>query len=197
MLLKLLSFVLSFSLFGSLFAASLEIEAPYMVRVEREMQARAFYTDNNGTKVDVTEQARFSSSEGYPQYGQGRFLVRLPTFGYGTTHSFTIYANFTAEDGSSVSAQARVQADLTPDYINIFGPSYVASRSSALFRATGYYNGRSADLTNRGSWFAYYGNMSGNGFYWAPQVIPGRGILYDSIRFNFAGRSSSYSVYVQ
>ncbi len=197
MLLKSLSFLLSLSLFSSIHAASLEIQAPYMVRVEREMQARAFYTDDNGTKVDVTEQARFSSSESYPQYGQGRFLVRLPTFGYGTTHSFTVYANFTAEDGTSVSAQARVQADLTPDYINISGPNYVASRSSAMFRATGYYNGRSTDLTNRGSWFANYGNMSGNGFYWAPQVIPGRGTVYDNIRFNFAGRSSSFSVYVQ
>lgn len=197
MILKLLSLFLSLSLFSSLFAASLQIVAPSVVRVETEMQARAFYTDNTGTRTDVTDQARFSTSESYPQYGQGRFLVRLPSFGYGTTHSFTVYSTFTTPDGTSLSAQSRVQADLTPDYINIMGPSYVASRSSAMFRAVGFYSGRSIDLTNRGSWFANYGNMSGNGFYYAPQVIPGRGVLYDNIRFNFAGRFGTYTVYVQ
>lgn len=194
---KLLGIFLTFSLFSSLYAASLTVETPYMVRVEREMQARAFYTDDNGVRTDVTNEARFSTSESYPQYGSGRFQVRLPTFGYGSTHTFTVYATFTDENGESFSDQKRVQADLTPDYINISGPSYVASRSSAMFRATGYYNGRMADLTNRGSWFANYGSMSGNGFYRAPQVIPGRGMLYDNIRFNFSGRFTSYSVYVQ
>lgn len=197
MSLKSLLFIISLVTSNFVYAASLQIETPFNVRVEREMQAKAFFTDDNGTRLEVTSEADFSTSESYPQYSSGRFHVRLPNFGYGTTHFFTVYANFTAEDGTKYSAQNRVQADLTPDYINISGPGHVASRSSAMFRATGYYNGRMADLTNRGSWFAMYGNMSGTGFYWAPQVTPGRGMVYDNIRFNFAGRSTSYSVYVQ
>ncbi len=196
-MLKLLSFLVAICLLPNVYAASLTVETPYMVRVEREMQARAFFTNDEGVRTDVTEDVRFSTSESYPQYGNGRFLVRLPTFGYGSTYSFTVYANYTDDSGASFSSQSRVQADLTPDYINISGPNYVASRSSAMFRATGYYNGRMADLTNRGSWFANYGRMSASGFYNAPQVIPGRGVLYDSIRFNFAGRYTSFSVYVQ
>lgn len=197
MFLKSLAFMVSLVISSAVFAAQLEISTPYSVRVEREMQAQAYFVDDSGARTEVTSEATFSTSESYPQYSNGRFHVRLPSFGYGTTHSFTVYANFTDEAGTTYSAQKRVQADLTPDYINIQGPSYVASRSSAMFRAVGYYNGRSADLTNRGSWFAMYGNMSGNGYYWAPQVVPGRGTIYDNIRFNFAARSTSHSVYVQ
>ena len=197
MFLKSLAIMVALLINSAIFAAQFDITSPYSVRVEREMQAQAFFTDDSGARIEVTSEATFSTSESYPQYSNGRFLVRLPNFGYGTTHSFTVYANYTDEAGVTYSAQKRVQADLTPDYINIQGPSYVASRSSAMFRAVGYYNGRSADLTNRGSWFAMHGRMSGNGYYWAPQVIPGRGMIYDNIRFNFAARSTSYSVYVQ
>lgn len=197
MLLKLLSVFCVLFTSLSLSAASLEIQAPWNVRVEREMQLQAFYTDDSGQRTDVTAQADFDTSEGYPEYGPGRFHVRMPNFGFGTTHSFTVYVRYTNADGQTLSSQARVTADLTPDYINISGPSYVASRSSAMFRATGYYNGRMVDLTNRGQWYAMYGRMSGNGFYWAPAVIPGRGVVYDNLRFNFAARSTSYSVYVQ
>lgn len=197
MFLKLLCSLLVLAGSNLAFAANLEIETPWNVRVEREMQARAYFTNDQGQRLDVTAQADFDTSENYPEYAPGRFFVRLPTFGYGTTHSFTVSVRYTTEDGQTFSAQTRVSADLTPDYIVINGPSYVSSRSSAMFRATGYYSGRSADLTNRGSWYANYGNMSGSGFYWAPAVIPGRGVVYDYIRFNFALRTANFTVYVQ
>ena len=161
------------------------------------MQVRAYFTDDAGARMEVTGDVEFRTSENDPVYSNGRILIRLPSFGYGSTHMVTVYARYTDESGQTYSDQKSVTADLTPDYINISGPSYVASRSSAMFRATGYYNGRMADLTSRGTWFANYGRMSGSGYYWAPQVAPGRGMLYDRIRFNFSARSSTYTVYVQ
>ena len=196
MLLKSLISVLLLS-FSLAQAASLQLETPWNVQVEREMQVRAYFVNDEGQRLEVTNTADFDTSEGYPEYGQGRFHVRFPSFGYGSTHSFTVYARYTTEAGQTYSAQARVSADLSPDYISISGPSYVMSRSSAMYRATGHYAGRMIDLTNRGSWFAMYGNMSGNGYYWAPAVIPGRGTVFDSLRFNFAARSANYTVYVQ
>lgn len=196
MLLKsLISLVLILS--SSVYAATLQLETPWNVRVEREMQVRAYFTDDAGNRSEVTGDVELRTSENDPVYSNGRILIRFPSLGFGSTHMVTVYARYTDESGQTYSDQKSVTADLTPDYINISGPSYVASRSSAMFRATGYYNGRMADLTDRGSWYAMYGRKSGSGFYWAPQVIPGRGMVYDNIRFNFAARSTSYSVYVQ
>lgn len=195
MLLKsAISLILIFS--AQVYASSLRIEAPWSVRVEQQMQARAIFTNDAGERFDVTNEAQFESSDGYLQSAPGSFYVRLPSFGFGQTHTFTISARYTSEDGQYHSNSVRIQADLTPDYISITGPSYVRSRMSAMYRATGHYSGRTADLTNRGSWFANYGRMSGNGFYYAPQAVPGR-VLFDNLRFNFGGRMTSYTVYVQ
>ncbi len=195
MLLKaLISVVLLVS--SSVFAASLRLEAPWSVRVEHEVQVRAIYTNDEGQSFDITSETQFDSSEGYRSASPGRFHVSFPTLGYGNLHSFMVYARYTNEEGEYFSAQTRIQADLTPDYVSISGPSYVRSRMSAVYRARGHYAGRSVDLTHRGHWFANYGRIAGNGMYFAPQSFPGR-VLFDNLRFNFGGRMANYTVYVQ
>lgn len=190
----LLSLVLLIS--SNVFAASLRLEAPWSVRVEHQVQVRAIFTNDEGQSFDITSETQFDTSDGYRSSAPGLFHVHFPTLGFGQMHSFTVYARYTNEAGEYFSAQTRIQADLTPDYISITGPSYVPSRMTAMYRAQGHYAGRTADLTSRGNWFSNYGRMTMNGQYWAPQSYPGR-VLFDTLRFNFAGRSANYTVYVQ
>ncbi len=180
--------------FSQLMAASVELTNIHGVRVYRQHQFGAVFTDDQGQRFDVTNEAHFRATGTSGGYA-GRFTFELPSFGSSTSGYETVSVSYTF-NGQTYQSSRSVRVDYTPDYIRISGSTYVRSGSSTYLRAQGQFGSRSVDLSRMGRWSALYGSVF-NGNYRAPRLRDGERSRYDRVTFSYGLRSDSISITVR
>lgn len=184
-----------FAALSQVMAASIELTNTYGVKVYRTHQFRAVFIDDDGQRMDVTNEAVFRATGASNGGLSGRFVFDLPPFGSSTSGYETVSVSYTFE-GQTYNVATSVRIDYTPDSIRISGPFSVRSGSMASLRASGYFSGRSVDLTRQGRWSALYGSAF-NGNYRAPRLRDGERSRNDRVTFSFGLRSDSHSITIR
>jgi hypothetical protein len=181
--------LLSLSAFGE----EIRIEHNYLIKAERFESFKAILYKDDGTKVDVTSDSRWSSSTGRTRQA-GEFYFSLPHFGSSDRFSARVDVTF-ASDGGILSAGKSVMVDASPDSIYLWGMSSARSGGFVSMRAEGLYSGRRINLSQKGHWSAIYGRVNSWGQYNAP-YLRNQSSVYDSITFRFGLRSARHGIIV-
>ncbi|MBK26265.1 MAG: hypothetical protein CME70_19860 [Halobacteriovorax sp.] len=179
---------------SQLLAAEIRIENSFMVKAERYHQFRAYLYKDDGTRVDVTNDAIWRSM-GNRSRSPGEFLFPLPAFGSSDRFSARVEVTYNSDSGILTDSEM-IWVDGSPDSIHIWGMTSTRSGGFVSLRADGYYGGKRVDLTQKGHWSAIYGRVSSWGHYTAP-YLRNRNSVYDSVSFRFGMRTGRHSIMVR
>ena len=173
-------------------ADELVIHAPALIKAETYHRYQAFLLKDNGERVDVTKDARFSSLARINERAAGEILFRLPYSINQMWKQMTLKASYVTPEGETLGTQRTFAVSMMPDYLRITGPYRVGFGGFASFRVYGYYGAKSIDLTSKGQWWARYGRISSWRSYRAPRSSIG--LTRDEVVFRIASKQKRHSI---